>query len=71
MKYRTSVKNIQSILKISSERTTFRKIDNAVENFCKKLNLSKYVDEVESIMQKEKWIPKTQPVLSVCATASV
>lgn len=71
MKYRTSIKNIQAILKLPSERTTFRRLDSAINNFYARINSSKYMGEIEEIMQKEKWIPKAQPVMAVKATATI
>lgn len=71
MKYRVNVKNMQEILKLSSERTTFRRMDNAITNFCNRLNTSKYVDEIEEIMQKEKWLPKVQPIVAKPIAVSV
>ncbi len=65
MKYRTSVQNIQAILKLSSERTTFRRMESAINNFLVKINSAKYQKEIEEIMQREKWIPKTQPIVTI------
>ena len=71
MKYRVNVKNMQEILKLSSERTTFRRMDNAITNFCNRLNTSKFVDEIEEIMHKEKWLPKVQPIIAKPIAVSV
>lgn len=56
MRFRTSVKNLQAILKIPSERTTFRRIDSAIENFANQLKLSKYAKDIEDIIESESWI---------------
>ena len=71
MKYRVNVKNMQEILKLSSEITTIRRMDNAITNFCNRLNSSKYVNVIEEIMQKEKWLPKSQPILAQPIAVSV
>ena len=71
MKYRTSVKNIQAILKLPSERTTFRRMDNAISTFCNRLNASKYLKDIEEVIKSEKWLPKTQNIVARQAVASV
>ncbi len=71
IKYRVNVKSMQEILKLSSERTAFRRMDNAITNFCNRLNSSKYVNDIEEIMQQEKWLPKAQPIVSNPVAVSV
>lgn len=56
MRFRTSVKNIQEILKLPSERTTFRRIESALTNFVMRLNANNKVKEIESFIRSEKWI---------------
>lgn len=58
MRFRISVKNLQAILKMSSERTAFRKIENALTSFTKRLNESKYAKDVEDLIENEGWILK-------------
>lgn len=56
MRFRASIKNIRDILKLPSERTTFRRIDNALENFVTQLNKNNKCDEVELMLKNEGWI---------------
>lgn len=56
MRFRTNVKNMQNILKLPSERTTFRRLNGAVDNFLEMLNNSNCVEDVEDIMRSENWI---------------
>ncbi|MBQ8430494.1 MAG: hypothetical protein IJX26_00915 [Clostridia bacterium] len=53
MKYRTSIKNLQAILKIASERTTFRRIGNAINNFMLKLEKSGHAEYIKSMLESE------------------
>lgn len=56
MRFRVSVKNIQEILKLPSERTTFRRIDHALAEFVFHLNENRKREEVEDLLKSENWI---------------
>ena len=68
MRFRTNIKNLQAILKIPSERTTFRRIDSALNNFQTKLNQSQYAKDVEEIIESEHWILNIKQSLTSSST---
>lgn len=55
MNYNLSLAEICGILKLK-ERTCFRHIENAYYNLSIALNNSKYLEKLESLMNKEEWI---------------
>lgn len=56
MRFRLNVKNMQAILKLSSERTAFRKIDNALASFTRRLNENEYAKNIKNLIENEGWI---------------
>lgn len=58
MRYRANVKTIQSVLNIPSERTTFRRVTEAINSFLKHLRKSINAEKIKNIMQSENWIVK-------------
>lgn len=70
MRFRVSVKNLQSILKMSSERTAFRKIEHALASFTKRLNENEYAKNIEDLIESEGWILRIKQTL-VSANARV
>ena len=58
MRFRANAKTLQQVLKISSERTAFRKIEQALEKFKILLNKSQFVDLIERIFVSEAWIAR-------------
>lgn len=70
MRYRTSAKDLQKILKLPSERTTFRKIEHALASFTMHLNNSKYAKLIEDLIESENWIYKIKQTF-VPAVASL
>lgn len=71
MKCRTSVKNIQAMLKLPSERTTFRRMENAINNFCNRVNGSSYSSFIEDVLKNEKWIQKTTRLVERSISATI
>lgn len=63
MRFRVNVKNLQSILKLSSERTAFRKIEHALASFTKRLNENKYAKMIEELIENEGWILRIKQAL--------
>ena len=49
MRFRLNVKNMQAILKLSSERTAFRKIENALASFTRRLNENEYAKILKNL----------------------
>ena len=70
MRFRTNVKNLQTILKLPSERTTFRKIEHALASFTAHLNNSKYAKLVESLIENEGWIYRIKQTMLPAVSAS-
>jgi len=69
MRYMPSIKTIQKVLNISSERTAFRRITEAVNSFLRHLNNSNKLQKVEDIIMSENWIVKIKQ--SMQASVSV
>ena len=67
MRYRANAKTLQQILKISSERTAFRKIDQAIEKFKILLNKSQFTDLIKRTLTSEAWIARIQNAISLDA----
>lgn len=55
MNYNLSMSEVCGILQLK-ERTAFRRIEKAFENFAEQLNRSKYVNKLNKILQNEEWI---------------
>ena len=64
-----SVKNLQAILKLPSERTTFRKIEHALASFTVHLNESNYAKLIEDLIESEGWIYRIKQSLLSAVTA--
>ena len=56
MRFKVNTKNLQAILKLPSERTTFRKIEHALASFTMHLNQSEYAKLIENLIEDEGWI---------------
>lgn len=69
MRFRVNVKNLQAILKFSSERTTFRKIEHALASFITHLNKSEHAKLIEDLIENEGWIYRIKQSLVSAVTA--
>lgn len=68
MRFRTSVKNLQKILSLPSERTTFRRLEHAIESFQLHLNATEYAEQIKNIIGSENWIYNIRRTMANVAT---
>ncbi len=57
MHYNISMAELCGVLDLK-ERTAFRRIERAFENFSQALNASRYVNKLEKILRSHEWIAK-------------
>ena len=67
MRFRANAKTMQQVLKISSERTAFRKIEQAIEKFGVLLNKAKATDLINRVFTSEPWIARIKNAISMDA----
>lgn len=67
MRFRANAKTLQQVLNISSERTAFRKIDQALEKFGILLNKSQFADLIQRTIVSETWIARINNAITMDA----
>lgn len=67
MRFRANAKTMQQVLKISSERTAFRKIEQAIEKFGVLLNKAQATDLINRVFTSEPWIARIKNAISMDA----
>ena len=71
MRHKPSYKTIQKVLNFSSERTTFRRVNDALNRFAIKLKNSINSQKVEDIMKSENWIVKIRQSMQSAVAVDV